>query len=991
VFCTGVPRGRGLGPANQYAAWSGERSVRGAIIGATVIIAGERGVERRATTDKEGVYRLTGLAPGDYIVRASAAGFALAEQPRIRLAAGERRKLELRLQVAMTEEKVTVADGTAISADPQNNAGAIVLRGADLDALPQDPDDLAEALQALAGPAAGPNGGQIFVDGFTGGRIPPRDSIREIRINQNPFSAEYDRLGFGRIEILTRPGTDRLRGQTYFSFNDEALNARNAFAANRAPFQSRFYGGNLSGPLISKRASFFFDFERREEDGNEIINATILNQRLAPAPLALAVLAPQRRTTFSPRFDYALNRNHTLVGRYGFARATRRNAGIGDFNLLSRAFDRANTEHNFQLSETAILNARAINETRFQFTRARAEQSGDNDVPTIRVLDAFTGGGAQIGLAFNRENRWELSNHTSLAHGSHTLKFGARVRGVRLEDFSPNNFGGALTFAGGLAPQLDGGDQVIRDAGGNPMLAPITSLERYRRTLLFQRQGLAGAQIRALGGGATQLQITGGEPEARVSQWDFGGFAQDDWRVRPNFTLSAGLRYENQSNISSHLNFAPRVAFAWSPGGGQGPARAVIRGGFGVFYDRFGENLALQTIRFDGARQQQFLVTDPAILDQIGFTLDGVSNLPAIAQLAAFSQPQITRIIAGDLQAPYTMQSSLSVERQLPHNLTAFATFINTRTRRLLRSRNVNAPLPGTFVPGERGTGARPLPGGDIYQYESSGRLDQNQLILGLRTPFGRKYSLWAHYSLGQVMSDTDGAFTFPAEPYDLSREYGRASFDARRRLLLSGSYTAPWGVRLNTFVIASSNRPFNIIIGRDLNNDGLFTERPAFAADRNDPDVVVTPFGAFDLTPSPGQPVIPRNYGRGPAFFTTWLGVSKTFSLGRERNQGSGGYGGGFDKSGGGGGFDKSGGGGEKFDDRGKFGGGDGGRYNLTFSINAQNLFNRTNKGTPIGNLSSPLFGRANATAGSFGFGAGGGGKPAGNRRMDVQIRLTF
>ncbi|MGH9847619.1 MAG: hypothetical protein ACREEM_53695, partial [Blastocatellia bacterium] len=477
-------------------------------------------------------------------------------------------------------------------------------------------------------------------------------------------------------------------------------------------------------------------------------------------------------------------------------------------------------------------------------------------------------------------------------------------------------------------------------------------------------------------------------------------FVQDDWRVRPKFTLSAGLRYENQSNIGSHLNFAPRVAFAWQPGwgGGQQQAKTVIRGGFGVFYDRFGENLALQTVRFDGLNQQQFLVTDPAVLDQVSFTPGGVERAPTVAALAAFSQPRITRVIAGDLQAPYTLQSSISLERQLPRDITAFVTLINTRTLHLLRTRNINAPLPGTFVPGVRGTGARPLPGGDIYQYESSGELNQNQLIAGLRTPFGRKYSLWAHYSFGKVESDTDGAFSFPADPYDFSREYGRASFDARHRLMLGGSYSAPLGVRLNAFVMASSGRPFNIIIGRDLNNDGLFTERPTFATNRNDPGVVVTRFGDFDTTPSPGQEIIPRNYGRGPSFFTTWLGLSKTFSLGGSRRdaaartQGGGKSGGGFDGGGkfGGGDGGKFGGGG---DGGGKFGGGGGGesRYNLTFSINAQNLFNTTNAGTPIGTLSSPLFGLPNSTAGGFGFGSGGGGKPSGNRRLDLQVRFSF
>src|SRR5207249_8912411 len=126
-------------------------------------------------------------------------------------------------------QEVTVKGdaGPSLSVEPDNNATALVIKGEDLAALPDDPDDLADALQALAGPGAGPNGGQIYIDGFSGGQLPPKESIREIRINQNPFSAEYDRLGFGRIEILTKPGTDKIRGAIMLTDSDALFNSRN--------------------------------------------------------------------------------------------------------------------------------------------------------------------------------------------------------------------------------------------------------------------------------------------------------------------------------------------------------------------------------------------------------------------------------------------------------------------------------------------------------------------------------------------------------------------------------------------------------------------------------------------------------------------------------------------------------------------------------------------------------------------------------------------
>ncbi|MDT4896942.1 MAG: hypothetical protein QOH25_2019 [Acidobacteriota bacterium] len=979
----------------------------GAIVGATVTAIDAAGVEKTATSNDEGLYVLSGLAPGTYTVRAQAEGFALYENATVEVTAARREAFDITLEVTIEQAEVTVASDPPVSTDPENNAGAIVLRGTDLEALPEDPDELTEALQALAGPSAGPNGGQIFVDGFTGGRLPPRESIREIRINSNPFSAEYDRLGFGRIEILTKPGTDKFRGQASFSFNDESLNSRNPFAPNRAPFQSRQYGGNLSGPVISKKASFFLDFERRAVEDNDIINATILDSNLNITPFSLAVLTPQTRTSFSPRFDYALNASNTLVGRYTYSRTERENAGVGDFNLLSRAFNTSTTQHSFQLTETAILTPSVVNETRFQFVRSSREQEGDNSIPAIRVLDAFTGGGAPFGLSFNRETRWELANNTSWALSGHALKFGVRLRGVSLRDVSSNNFAGTFTFSGGTGPQLDANNQVVLDSAGQPVLVALTSIERYRRTLLFQQQGLSRAQVRALGGGATQFTIAGGNPEASVSQVDFGAFVQDDWRVRPDLTLSLGLRYEAQTNINTGLNFAPRISFAWSPGAnGQRQPKTVIRGGFGIFYDRISEDLSLQATRFNGTNQQQFLVTDPLVLDQAQFTFAGVTNVPTVETLSAFARPQTTWQMDDSLQAPYTIQSSISLERQLPYNWTFSATFINSRTLHLLRARNINAPLPGTFVAGVSGSGVRPFgDNSNIYQYESSGRLNQNQLLLSLRNRLNRRFSLFVQYSLGKAQSDTDGAGSFPANQYDLSSEWGRASFDVRHRFIVGGTINAPWGLRLSPLVMLTSGRPFNITTGRDTNGDSLFTERPAFATDLTKPGVIVTRFGAFDPNPAPGQELIPRNFGDGPSFFNVNLGLSRTFGFGGSRDssnvagatpQDGGGRGAGGGRGGAGGGGGRGGGaGGGGFGGGGR--GGRGGaassdsRYNLTFSIQVQNLLNTTNKGTPVGNLSSPLFGESLSTASAFGGGGGGGNAAAGNRRVTGQIRFSF
>src|ERR671926_1348918 len=402
----------------------------GVIIGATVTAADAAGVEKTATTDEQGRYAFVGLAPGRYTVRINQSGFAPYENLGVEVQAGRTDPLDITLTVAIEQEEVTVTAESPVGTEAESQAGAVVLRGADLDALPDDPDDLSEALQALAGPGSGSSeeGAQIYVDGFTGGRLPPKESIREIRVNRNPFSAEYDRLGYGRVEIFTKPGTDRFRGQAFFNFNDESLNARSPFAATRAPYQTRRYGGNISGPLSSKRASFFLDFERRETDDNDIVSAIVLNPGFNPVSFNQTIVTPDRRTTFSPRLDYQINPTNTLVARYTFEQGTRLNEGVGDFNLPTRAYDVETTQHTLQLTETAVIYQKVINETRFQFERDRRSQTGGTDAPVIRVLEAFTGGGAQNALSSNDQNRFELQNYTSWTAGGHSLKAGARPR-----------------------------------------------------------------------------------------------------------------------------------------------------------------------------------------------------------------------------------------------------------------------------------------------------------------------------------------------------------------------------------------------------------------------------------------------------------------------------------------------------------------------------------------------------------------------------------
>ena len=308
----------------------------GVIPAANVTLTGKGGT-KTAQTQADGSYVFQGLAPGQYNVKVAFPGFAPIDKP-VNVTAGGNVVLPIQLVLAAAKQEITVADQstTAISVEPDNNATALVLRGEDLAALPDDPDDLSDALQALAGPGAGPNGGSIYIDGFSGGQLPPKESIREIRINQNPFSAEYDKLGFGRIEILTKPGTDKVRGSLGFNDSDGIFNSRNPISTNKPDFSNRMFTGNIGGPL-GKHASYFLDFNRRQITDNALVDAVFVDPNtLLQSRIQEAVVTPNTRTTIAPRFDYQLSTNNTLVARFEYGWNSRENQGVGRL-LAARA------------------------------------------------------------------------------------------------------------------------------------------------------------------------------------------------------------------------------------------------------------------------------------------------------------------------------------------------------------------------------------------------------------------------------------------------------------------------------------------------------------------------------------------------------------------------------------------------------------------------------------------------------------------------------
>jgi hypothetical protein len=624
-------------------------------------------------------------------------------------------------------------------------------------------------------------------------------------------------------------------------------------------------------------------------------------------------------------------------------------------------------EHTLQATDTQIIGAHTINESRFQFVRSDNENTPLQSGTTVEVGGAFKGNGSGSFGSSGIQNRYEFQNTTFLNYGKHAWKFGGRIRATSDRDQVSSNFNGTFSF--GSRPNPDP-TCIPAPANNNCIITPIVA---YQITEQGIAAGLPFATIQAMGGGAsyfTQTMQTAGGTQiipSTVTLVDASLFIQDDWKVRPNVTLSYGLRFETQNNFADKSDFAPRIGLAWGIGGSaKNPPKTVLRAGFGMFFDRFTYDLVETQQRFNEQNplQQQLQIQNPTFF------------LPVPNPVPSGTLVSTQYLANNNLRAPYTIQTGVTLERQVTKFANLAVTYLNSRGVHQFYTNNLNPFLPETAT----SSAGRPFPNqGNIFQYQSGADFEQNQLIVNGSVRLGAKLSLFGYYTYNHANSDTSGVNSFPSDPRDLRLDYGRSSFDIRNRLFLGGTIGLPRGFRLSPFVIASSGIPFNITTGTDPFQDNLYNVRPTFAtcAPSNQ-----TKFGCFDAIPSLAATPIPVYYGEGPGRFSMNLRVSKTFGFGPAIEGASGGGGGmsGGTFGRGPGGPGRGGGGG-----RGADAGATNRRYALTVSVIGRNIFNNVNVATPIGNLGSPLFGESNGLA----------GRPysdsTSNRRLDLQLTFTF
>jgi len=915
------------------------------IPGATVTLTPSSGKEIITKSENDGTYALHNVSPGTYSITVTMPGFASFVKMGVKVNAGQTLTLDAKMAIeAQTQEVQVTAQSAQVSVDADSNASSTVIKGKDLDALSDDPDELSSELTALAGPSAGPNGGQIYVDGFTGGQLPPKSSIREIRINQNPFSAEYDRLGYGRVQIFTKPGTDKFHGFFQMSGNASSFNTGNPLLnalvspqqtpITQPPYHTIFMFGDITGPLASN-ASFTLGGSHRSIQDNAIVNATVLPSQNPCAPgqtscsFQFAEPTPNVRTDISPRIDLQLGEKNTLMTRFRYEQSDRKNQGVGNLSLPETGYDLSSSEITLQMTDTQVVSSRIINETRFEYERDHSAQTPHSTAPSIIVQGNFTTGGSNSGSNSDNQTHFEVHNYTSIQLQKHFIRLGGRLRSTRDAQTSTAGSNGSFTY----------NCLLNTDCPASTDPNAVSSYENQK---------------------ASQFSITHIiHPSVNATMVDLGVYAEDDWKPFQNFTFSYGIRYETQNRIGDHHDIAPRISFAYGLGRGKNAPKTVLRGGFGIFYDRYQLDNILTTVQLNGQNQIQTILAHPDTATCSPTNLAGCTATTPKGNTTVSPSP--------NLRTPYSMEFAIGADQQLFRGATLSVNYLNTRGVHQFLSQNINAPIgtnpDGSFIyPQPPVDGAAPAV---IKQYQSEGVYRQNELITNFNVR-ERALSLFGYYVLNFAKSDTSGINSFPSHPYNIGADYGRATFDRRNRLFLGGNVTLPHYISLSPFIIVSSGSPFNVTLGRDLNGDSVFNDRPAFGPSNGIPagqagSNTIAGCGSF-VSPAAGQDQIPINYCTGPTLFTTNLRVSKTFGFGPSTQpQGQGGPGGG----GPGGGRGRGGRGGG----RGGFGGGGastGKKYNLTFSAQIQNLFNNADYDTPNATLTSQkLFGRSTQLAG--------------------------
>jgi len=734
------------------------------------------------TTDEDGVFEFTKVPPGNYALHVIIPGFEPVEKPVV-VGSEPLARIRVKLKIAQVSEKVTVSGQSVVVAE-ENRSQARFDEHMVMNMPVRDADPLVVPSLFLNPAVVGSSGPTLIVDGVETSSLDlPTSSVKSVTVDQNPYSPEFGRPGKGRLEITTRKGVhSRYRGNVLAMFRNSALDARNALAVER-PVQQRGIGEvELDGPLTGSGLTTFFVAGRYHLFNNSaVVDATtppglVVNNITTPGgSLIENVAVPERTTSLFGRVDSHFRPTHTLSLFYKYKDSKLDNQGVGGLDLPDRGTNFFEHENEFRAVETATPSANFQNQARFTYKQDRQSTTSVSNDPAVIVLGAFNSGGAQTDRHLT-ETMADAQDVASLFYGRHNLRFGT---GVKLRYFSAedrSNFGGTFTFSS------------LADFQSTPSPQP------------------------------SQFNMNFGNPSVDFQDHQVFAFLQDQLRLLPNLSVMAGLRYEFQPAVSHYQNLAPRLAVAYSPGGtNRILSNTVFRGGFGIFYDRQPYLMQQDGLLYDGSAIRGIVLSCPLSCPSYpNAFLPG--NPPA-----AVATPSI-RTTDPNIRFPYLMQGSLAIERKLWRGQNYLTLELSTvRGLDLYRSRNINAPLPGTISP--------PNPNFvNIDQFEASGSSRSNSLSIAYKGDV-HKLNIMLQYVLSRTLDDVNdvknGFLYTPANNYNPHGDWGRSDLDRRHRFNAVFLYPLRFGFHVSGIVNVWSGLPYNITTGKDDNYDTVFNDRP--------------------------------------------------------------------------------------------------------------------------------------------------------------------
>ena len=768
----------------------------GAIIpGAEIDLVDSGGASvSKINSDASGAFQLIPPHPGNYTLVVSEPGFKTVQIPvtfaapvASGLAAKPAAPVRVVLPVASVATNVEVnADTNHDLTSTDANSDSSNLSDQDLKALPIFDNDFVTAMSAFLDSNVTSTGGSgLIVDGVEANRSTVSASaVQQVLINQDPYSARYYYPGRGQMEIITKSVADHYHGQFNFYFRDSAMNAQNALAPSKPFEQRRIYEGHVTGPIPhAKSSSFLVSFNRAEEDQDSVVAATLAPTVADPTGAYNAnVPAPTRDTEFSTRAGHLFGDRYSSYVQYSYEDWTGQNQGVGGQTLSAGGYNSEYREDDLVAHLDAAYSADLLNQTSVVGERTSDRDSDTVEGPRISLPGDFLSGSAQsdsLGTQYN----FRFTDIVSWTRGRNLVKFGIGVPHMsrRAYDDQTNELG-TYTFGPTLA------------ADGVTVLQ--STFQNYANNL------------------PSSFSQNTGDIHFIYHQQELGAFVQDQIKINNRLSITPGLRYDWQNFLAQdRLGFSPRASFAWAV---DPKSRLIVRGGGGIYYDRFGGGPLLDLVRYQNARRRSVVVSlNPS-------TLPASGCVPISECITLGAQPPSLAQLPPNAPLPYEIAYGLSVERPFGESATATISVYSARGIHTFRSVDVNAPTP------ESDYTLRPNPAyGLIRQMQPEAYYEGYGMDISYRGRLNKYFTGFSRYTWSHYESNTSGINWYPQNQLDPGDEWSNSSFDQRQRLNMYAMLNPKSVLNLAVGVFASSGSPWSVLTGTDYYGDGLFNTRP--------------------------------------------------------------------------------------------------------------------------------------------------------------------